>query len=107
MARLSYMEHKKKVKVNAPLLSALLLLEQLVLITRVYSAKVKIGHTEVGCVDCKLRSVKAIKKALSNCCSERFYEEVRVEVEVEYNDNVELTLQAFHSPKLGYVVAVQ
>jgi ferredoxin-like protein FixX len=101
------MEHKKKVKVNAPLVSALLLLEQVVLITRVYTAKLEIGHTEVGCTNCKLSSVKAIKKALSNCCPERFYEEVQVEVEVEYNNNVELTLQAFHSPKLGYIVAVQ
>jgi len=104
MAQSSYMEHKKRVEVNVPLTSALLLLEQLVLITCVYSAKIRVGHTEVGCTNCKLRSVKTIKKTLSNCCHERFHEEVRVEVEVEYNDIVELALQAFHSPKLGHVV---
>jgi hypothetical protein len=90
-----------------PLATALLFLVQLALTTKVYSAKVKACNIETGCADCKLRSFKAIKKALSDHCPERFYEEeALVEAEIDYNYDVELILQAFHSPKLGYVVTV-
>ncbi len=100
------MEHKKKVVVKLPLSSALLLLEQLVLTTHVYSARVK-AHCIVGCNDCRMRSIKTIKKALSSCCPELFDNEVQVELEIEYNDHVEMILQAFRSPRLGHIVEVQ
>ncbi len=100
------MEHKK-VNAKLPLNTVLLLLEQLVSITHVYVAKIRIGHIEMGCMNCRLRSVKAIKKALSDCCPELFDDEAQIEVEIKYNYNVEQTLQAFHNPKLGYIVAVQ
>jgi len=98
------MEHKKKVNAKMLLINALLLLEQLVLVTRVYSAKIKAGHTETGCTNCRLRNVKTIKKALSVCCAERLYdEEAQIELEVEYSYDVELVLQAFQ-PRFGCVV---
>jgi predicted transcriptional regulator len=98
---------KKMIGARMPLISALLMLEQLTLTTRVYSAKILVNHIEAGCSDCKLRSIKAITKALADCCPERFYEEAtRIETEIEYNDDVEQLLQAFHHPKFGYVVTV-
>jgi hypothetical protein len=103
------MEHKK-VSAKLPLSTALLLIEQLILITRVYVAKIRIDHIETGCMSCKLRSVKAIKKALSDCCPElfnNFDNEAQIEVELEYNKDVELTLEAFRHSKFGYVAAVQ
>ena len=90
------MEHRKRINTQMHLISALLMLEQLTLITYVYSAKILVNHTETGCTNCKLRSIKTIKKALSDCCPD-FYEEVaQVEIEMEYNDDVEQLLQAFH-----------
>jgi hypothetical protein len=100
----SYMEHKK-VNAKLPLSTALLLLEQLTLVTRVYAVRIRIGSIEVGCTNC--RSVKAIKKALSDCCAELFDNVVQIEVEIKYNYNVEQTLQAFRRQKFGYIVAVQ
>jgi len=103
------MEHKK-VSAKLPLSTALLLLEQLVLTTCVYVVKIQIGRIETGCTNCKLRSIKAIKKALSDCCPELFNSfdnEAQIEVELEYNKDVELTLQAFRRSKFGYVAAVQ
>lgn len=100
------MEHKK-VKAKLPLNTALLLLEQLVLTTYVYVAKIRIGHIETGCANCRLLSVKAIKKALSDCCPKSFDSEAQIEAELEYNDNVEQTLQSFHHKTFGYIVAVQ
>jgi len=67
------MEYKKKINAKLPLITALLLLEQLALTTRIYSAKIKIDITEAGYNNCKLRSIKAIKKALSDC-AEKFYD---------------------------------
>jgi len=99
------MEHKK-VYAKLPLNAALLLLEQLVLTTRIHDAKIRVGHIEMG-ANCR-RGVKAIKKALSDCCPELFDSfDSEVEVELEYNNDVELTLQAFRRPKFGYIVAVQ
>jgi len=96
------MEHRKRISAKMPLIGALLMLEQLTLTTRVYLAKILVNHAETGCTNCKLRSIKTIKKALSDCCPD-FYEEVtQVEIEIEYNDDVEQLLQAFHR----YVVAV-
>jgi hypothetical protein len=98
------MEHKKKISAKLPLISALLLLEQLMLTTYVHYAKIRMGYTEIGCNSCRLRNIKTIKKVLSDCCVELFYDDVQVEAEIEYNDIVKLVLQAFHSPRLGYVV---
>jgi len=100
------MEHKK-VYAKLPLNTALLLLEQLVLTTRIHDAKIRTGHIELKANS--RRGIKAIKKALSDCCPELFdsFDSVRVEVELEYNNDVELTLQAFRRPKFGYIVAVQ
>jgi len=74
-----------------------------VLTTRIHDAKIRTGHIELK-VNSR-RGIKAIKKALSDCCPELFDSEV--EVELEYNSDVELTLQAFRNPKFGYIVAVQ
>ncbi len=101
------MEHKKRAGVKLPLSSALLLLEQLVLTTHVYSARVRTHRVEIGCNSCGMRSVKTIKKALSRCCPEQFDNEVQVELEIEYNDHVEMILRAFRSPRLGHIVEVQ
>ncbi len=100
------MEHKK-VNAKLPLATALLLLEQLTMITHIYSAKIKIGHIETGCTNCRQRNIKTIKKALSDCCPELFDNEAQIEVEIKCNDDVLLTLQAFHSPKLGHIIAVR
>ncbi len=101
------MEYKKKINAKLPLTTALLLLEQLVLTTHIYSAKMKIGCIETGCIDCRLRAVKAIKKAVSDCCPELFDNEAHVEMEIEYDDRAEAVLQAFHQPKFGRIVTTQ
>jgi len=98
---------EQKISAKLPLNTALLFLEQLSFITHVYSAKIKVRHIEAGCDNCKTRVIKKIKKALSNCCPELLDEEATVEVVVAGNKTVEEILQAFHSPKLGCVVATQ
>lgn len=98
---------EQKISARLPLNTALLLLEQLAVATYVYSAKIKIHHIEAGCNNCKIRGVRKIKKALSDCCPELFDEEAAVEVVVAGGEAVKEILQAFHNPKLGYVVAVQ
>lgn len=90
-----------------PLNTALLFLEQLSFTTHIYSAKIKVRHIVAGCNNCKKRGIKKIKKALSNCCPELFDKEATVEVVVAGGEAVKEILQAFHSPKLGYAVAIQ
>jgi hypothetical protein len=102
------MEHKVNAKL--PLSTALTLLEQLLTTTYVYVAKIQLNHVETECTSCRLCSIRAIKKAFSDCCPEELFNydnRAEVTVELEYNDEVESILQAFRLPKLEYIVEVR
>lgn len=102
-----YME--RKVVAKLPLRTALFLLEQLVLTSRVVSAKIIVKHLEAGCSDCNRRKVRIIAKGLATCCPELFDEPSVVDAVVVFDssDAVETVLKSFDAPRLGYAVSVR
>jgi len=94
-----------KIVAKMPLSTILLFLEQLASLVGGFEAKIYVQRREIGC-RCNMRTVKTIKKTLSNCCPYLFDEQATVEAVVASNDNIDEVLQAFNAKSLGYVVTV-